>query len=148
MKRPHRDSQIPLPPMPVGKSEGQSSPFRKPEEHEAAVRFSEDRPIATPDSASALSAEIFTEALKTTRIGNVVGLQRKEVAELLGVSTNLVDRWCNPNEPACPSDIQMLCMPWAFHLARHRVMNKRFGFWRASIARVFESLGDAVLGFE
>lgn len=146
--RSRSNSQLSLPPMKVGKSEGQGPAFRKSDSGDRDVRFSESTPLATADEAARLSAEIFDESLRTTRIGTVVGLERKEVAELLGVSQNLVDRWCNPNEQSSPSDLQMLRMPWAFHLARHRVMNKRFGFWRAAIGRVFESFGDVVMGCE
>lgn len=148
MSRSRNQNQLELGPMEVRNADAGRVVVRKTDEAVGAFGFSEEKPLARGESAQALSAEIFDESLRTTRIGKVIGLERKEVAALLGVSKNLVDRWCNPNEPHCPSDVQMLCMPWAFHLARHRIMSKRFGFWRSAIATVMQSIGEVALGCE
>ncbi len=68
-------------------------------------------------------------------------LERKEIAHLCGVSESLVDKWCSVDQRGCPSFVQMLMLPPSFHLALHKAMNAKFGFARAALLDLIESVG-------
>ena len=43
----------------------------------------------------------------------------------------------------------MLLLPASFHIALHRVMNRRYGFGRAALKRLLDAAGDlAVVGLD
>ena len=92
---------------------------------------------------TANSAAILDEAFKSA------GLDSKEIAHLCGVSVSLVDKWRSTTEDRAPSFAQMLLLPPSFHIALHRVMNRRYGFGRAALARLLDAAGDlAVVGLD
>lgn len=82
-----------------------------------------------------LSAQLFDEALREAK------LTSQEVAHLLRVSESLVNRMRSPNYREGVSLRQMLRLPPAFHLELHRAMNRRFGFGRAMLRELLETLG-------
>lgn len=135
----------------VRTSEQRTAAFRKAEEQikspkaaKAKLRSSESDDAECGDSeereridaANALKAELLREAFALSR------LEIDEAAYLCRVSRSLVEKWLKADTRACPNLIQMLLLPLAFHVALNRVMNKRFGFGRAALARIQESLGD------
>jgi hypothetical protein len=72
-------------------------------------------------------------------------MTRDEVAYVLGVSRNLVDKWCNPSEHSCPSQLQLLRLPVSFQLAYRDALDDHFGHRRDAVRRFAESLGDVLL---
>lgn len=147
-------SQLNLPPVEVRKSEQPSAPFRNPEHQPGPERLgaavlgnSEQRLAALriqehADDRHVLAASILDEAFR------LANLESKEAAHLVGVSTSLVDKWRSVDERGCPSLAQLLMLPPTFHIALHRVMNRRFGFGRAALSRLLEAAGDLALGVE
>lgn len=135
MKHSHQ-SQLGLGPMEVRDSEPTGEPFRKSEQSASAFRTSENGPLCGADASIGLASELFDAALTAAL------LESKEVAAFLDVSVSTVDKWRNPNERSVPSFAQMLCLPLSFHLALNRVMNRRFGFWRAIARDLFETVGQ------
>ena len=117
--RPHK-SQLNLPPSLIAK-----------ETQDETVR-----PKRTQnDDAATLAAELFDQALTDARITN------DEAAYLLGVSASLVRRMRSRDAREGPSFVQLLRLPFSFHLALHRVMNRRLGLGRAMLREVLETLG-------
>lgn len=129
-----RNDQLSLGPMEVGNSEGADPILRNSENGDPAVRNAED-------DRYAVSAELFDAALNDPR----ANLTNKEVAHLVGVSESLVQKWRTPSARTCPSFVQLLRLPPAFHLALHRSMNRRFGFGRAALVDLLEAVGSLAL---
>jgi hypothetical protein len=125
--RSQHQSQLSLGPMEVGDSDSSVRSVRNSDDSQGLVRMSD---------APAVSASIFDQAIVKA------GIERKEVAALVGVSTSLVDKWCDVHADRSPSFTQLLCMPLSFHLALNKVMNRRFGFWRAIARDLFETIGQ------
>lgn len=121
----------PLPPMEV----------RTSEQARATLRTSEHEPdeCGTPER---LASDLFDEAL------TAAGLTTQEVAHILGVSESLVQKMRSRDSRGCPSFVQMLRLPPAFHLELHRAMNRRFGFGRAALRRLIETVGDLAVVIE
>ncbi len=117
--------------MPLGKSEPSDTPFRKSEQPNEAFGKSEQ-----------VAAELLNEAFDRASLDN------KEIAHLCGVSVSLVEKWRSTESRGCPSFVQMLMLPASFHLALHKAMNRKFGFWRAAIADVIEAVGSLALVVE
>lgn len=111
--------------MELRSAESQRAGFRKSEPLDDRFRESER-------DAAVLLDESFTLAR----------LENKEIAHLCGVSVSLVEKWRKPDVKGCPSFAQMLRLPPAFHIALHRVLNRRYGFGRAALGRVLDALGD------
>lgn len=128
--------------LPVRTSEQLKVPFRKPEQSTAvdtAFRTSEQdaEPFRKPeDDGYGLASVLFDEALKGS------GLTNQEVAFLVTVSESLVQKWRSAESRACPSFAQLLRLPPSFHIALHRVMNKRYGFGRAALRDLLEAAGS------
>ena len=114
--------------MEVRRSEPKTSAFRN-SEHEADGL----------GKAEQLAAILLDEAIENA------GLTNKEVAHLCGVSVSLVEKWRKADARGCPSFVQMLCLPAAFHIALYRVQNKRFGYGRAALARLIDAASDLAL---
>lgn len=121
-----RNLQLNLPPTEVRSSERAEPAFRKTESDESAV-----------DRGYILAAELFDAAMENTR----PELANKEVSHLCGVSVSLVEKWRKPDTRACPSLMQMLLLPPAFHYALHKEMNRRFGFGRAALRDLLDAVG-------
>lgn len=101
------------------------------------------RPKSThPDDASILAAELFDQALTEA------GITNDEAAYLLGVSASLVRRMRSRDARERASFVQLLRLPFSFHVALHRVMNRRLGLGRAMLREVLDALGclAAVVG--
>jgi len=98
----------------------------------------QDEPVLTiqEQDADRTASEMFDEALKSARITS------QEAAFLTGVSESLVRKWRSVQQREQPSFAQMLCLPAPFHIALHRVMNRRFGFGRAALRRLLDAAGD------
>jgi len=98
---------------------------------------SDVRPKSTQpdDDASILAAELFDQALTEARITN------DEAAYLLGISASLVRRMRSRHARERASFVQLLRLPFSFHVALHRVMNRRLGLGRAMLREVLEALG-------
>lgn len=125
-----KDSQLNLPPVEVRGSEQDRPAFRKSEQDAATFRTTEQ------DDVDGLAASLFDEALTAAALTN------KEVAHLLGVSVSLVEKMRSTEARGCPSFVQMLRLPPAFHLELHRAMNRRFGFGRQLLRRILDDLSD------
>lgn len=97
---------------------------------------SQQQPVRTicSQEPEALSAQLFDQALDAAHITSY------EVGQLAGVSESLVNRWRSPNHRECPSFVQLLKLPPAFHLELHRAMNRHYGFGRQLLARVLDDL--------
>ena len=93
-------------------------------------------------SSEHLAAEVLDGAF------SAAGLTNKEIAHLCGVSVSLVEKWRSVEARGCPSFVQMLLLPPAFHLQLHRQLNRHYGFGRAALSRVLEGLGDLALVVE
>lgn len=119
------NAQLSVGPMELRKSELERDGFRKSEPLEGEFRESEQ-----------VAALVIDEAF------TLAGLQNKEIAHLCGISVSLVEKWRKPDVKGCPSFAQMLRLPPAFHIALHRVLNRRYGFGRAALGRVLDALGD------
>ena len=120
--------QLSLPPMPLRGSEQADPSLRNSQQDEAALRRSEQL------AAEALDAAFFE-----------AHLENKDIAFLCGVSVSLVEKWRTADQRGCPSLVQMLLLPPAFHCALHRQLNKRFGFGRAALVRLLDAVGDLAL---
>lgn len=127
MKSRHQ-SQLNLPPVPLGSSERTTPTFRESERSDGELGTSEQ-----------LAADLLDEAFKRA------GLQNKEVAHLCGVSISLVEKWRKSDVRGCPSFVQLLLLPPVFHLELHRAMNRRFGFGRAALLELLEAAGALAL---
>jgi len=119
--------------MEVRNSDASSASVRNSDDSHGLVRIAD---------APGVSASLFDQAIAKA------GIERKEVAALIGVSTSLVDKWCDVNADRSPSFAQMLCLPLSFHLALNKVMNRRFGFWRAVARDLFETVGQFAASLE
>jgi hypothetical protein len=86
-----------------------------------------------------LSAHLLDRALHDAEISSY------EVSQLVGVSESLVNRWRSPHHRECPSFVQLLKLPSAFHFELHRAMNRHYGFGRQLLARAIEDLGALAL---
>jgi hypothetical protein len=73
------------------------------------------------------------------------GLENKDVAFFCGVSTSLVEKWRSTEQRGCPSFVQMLLLPPAFHIALHRRLNKRYGFGRSALKQLLDAAGDLAM---
>lgn len=135
-------SQLSLPPMEVGNQDTRSRAVLNQDTTGTAVLSQDIQALPVPSvDAARVASELFASACRDAR------LTPAEVAYLCGVSENLVNKWQNPNDERCPSFAQMLCLPFAFHLAVFGLMNRRFGFARAAVTRLLSAVGDvAVLG--
>lgn len=114
--------------MPLRASEQAASAFRKSEQAGESLGTSEH-----------LAAALLDEAMENA------GLTNKEVAHLCDVSVSLVEKWRSTEARGCPSFVQMLCLPPAFHLELQRAMNRRFGFGRAALMQLLEAAGSLAL---
>lgn len=117
-------SQLSLPPVPLRNSEQSEAVFRNSEQDDPVFRKAEQD-----------ASELFDRACTLARLEN------KEVAHLCEVSVSLVEKWRSREARGCPSLVQMLLLPPAFHLALHKVMNRRFGFGRAALVQLLEAAG-------
>jgi len=121
MARSRSHAQLNLPPTEVASSEQRTETF---------------------GSSERLAAQFLNEAFLAA------GLDTKEIAHLCGVSVSLVEKWRDVNARGCPSFVQMLLLPPSFHLALHRVMNRRFGFGKQALRDLLESAGALALALE
>lgn len=110
-------------------------PLRASEQSAAAFRKSEPTDDAL-GSSERLAATLLDEAIERA------GLTNKEVAHLCGVSVSLVEKWRSTEARGCPSFVQMLLLPPAFHLELHRAMNRTFGFGRAALVQLLDAAGS------
>lgn len=125
------DGQRSLPPMELRASEQPDATFRN-SEHEADVLGKSEQ----------LAALFLNQAIDRA------GLTNKEVAHLCGVSVSLVEKWRSTEARGCPSFVQMLLLPPAFHLELHRAVNRRFGFGAQILARLMNDLSDLAVVVE
>lgn len=124
---------------------GAALPVRSSEQLKASFRTSEQQPETfgnAEQNADVLASELFDHACKAT------GLENKDIAHLCGVSVSLVEKWRSRETRGCPSFIQMLLLPPAFHIALHRAMNQRMGFGRAALQRLMDAASDLALVIE
>lgn len=115
------------------------------------LRDSEQRDPAFRNSEHEIEALGKSEQLAATFLGEAIehaGLTNKEVAHLCGVSVSLVEKWRSIEARGCPSFVQMLLLPPAFHLELHRAMNRRFGFGAQILARLLNDVSDLALVVE
>lgn len=127
--------QLNLPPSLLQVSEQGAVVLQRSEQADSALQTSE--PGVTDETR--LASEVFDAAAKAC------GLSTPDIGHLCGVSDALVYKWRSPERRECPSFVQMLMLPPAFHLALHRQLNKRFGFGRAALARLLDAVGDLAL---
>lgn len=117
-------------------------PLSNREQQAVVLTKWEQQPEVETSEADALAARLFDEALIAAQISS------QEAAHLFGVSESLVRKMRSPNSRERVSFAQMLRLPPAFHIALHRVMNRRFGFGRAALARLLEAAGELGLGMD
>lgn len=130
----HQQSQMPLPPMEVRKTDPSGTAIRKSDQENQSVRAS-DR-----EAAEARAAAMFSRAL------DAAGITRDEAGYLMGgISRSLVDKMCSPTERQCPSLVQLLLLPPQFHLALIQELDGHFGLGRAVLARVQQAVGTLAL---
>jgi hypothetical protein len=134
-------SQRNLPPMEL----------RDPEQPDLAFRTSEqDAPVAgtfrnsEQDELALRESEQFAAHLLDVAFRDA-GLENKDVAFFCGVSTSLVEKWRSTEQRGCPSFVQMLLLPPAFHIALHRRLNKRYGFGRSALKQLLDAAGDLAM---
>lgn len=120
--------QLRLPPMPLRDSQPAAPALRMSQQDDRALRHSEQ-----------LAAEVLSAAF------DAAGLENKQIAYLCGVSVSLVEKWRTPEQRGCPSLVQMLLLPPAFHLCLHRQLNKHFGFGKAALVQLLEAAGALAL---
>lgn len=116
--------------------------LRGSEQSSAAFRKSEQAADAAPAPSESLAAELLDAAFDAAHLTN------KEIAHLCGVSVSLVEKWRSSEARGCPSFVQMLLLPPSFHIALHRVMNRRFGYGRVVLKRVLDDISDLALAME
>jgi len=121
--------------MELQSSERQMPAFRKSESGSAVGE-------SAVEQAHIDAAELFDAAMTGA------GLRNPEVAHLCGVSESLVQKWRQRDTRACPSFVQMLCLPPAFHIALFRAQNTRQGLGRAALARLMDAAGDLAVVLE
>jgi len=114
--------------------------IRTSDPRNAAVRKSE----SDLDTFYETAAKLLTQAFNHPRHG----ITRDEVAHLLGVSRNLVDRWCNPAEHSCPSQVQLLRLPVSFQLAYRSALDQHFGHRGEAFKRLADFAGYFALELE
>ena len=132
-----QQNQLNLPPALLQGSEHQPVVLRKSEQASNALRTAEQA-----DDSSRIAAELFDAAVVASKLRN------PEIAHLIGVSESLVQKWRSAETRECPSFVQMLRLPPAFHIELHRAMNKRFGFGRAALNRLLDAVSDLSLVVE
>jgi len=120
------NAQVTLPAAGLPKRE-QGSPLLSKQEQQP-------QPLAVDADADA--ALLFDEALSTA------GISSDEAAFLMGVSSDMVRKMRRPQARERVAFAQMLRLPPAFHVALHRVLNRRYGFGRAALGRALDALGD------
>lgn len=131
MKQSPADSQLTFGPAEVRNSEDAIPAFRNSEDD------------STPaGSVHEISASLFDDACKGARLTN------KEIAFLWTCSVSNVEKMRLPGTRTCPSLVQLLLLPPRFHYEFHKAMNKRYGYGRAALRELLESIGTLALVVE
>jgi DNA-binding transcriptional regulator YiaG len=128
MKSSRANAQLNLPPGLLPNSSQPTSSRAISSQHEPVRTICSQEP-------ETLSAQLLHRALDDA------GLTSYEVAQLVGVSESLVNRWRSPHHRECPSFVQLLKLPPSFQFQLHRALNRHYGFGRQLLVRVLDDLG-------